>query len=198
MYQAGVGGHVLFDPAELGNLADELVVRAEHLTYGITQLEHQTSLEQGSLNEIQAQIRENQEIISSTPTILPALTPYLSINSGFGYRTHPITGHLQFHDAVDINGRRGDRIVSAADGVVTCAEWKGALGQCVIVQHKYGYETTYGHLELIAVNVGQKVKKGEFLGTMGSTGRATGVHLHYCVIQNGRVVNPLTLFRSGL
>jgi murein DD-endopeptidase MepM/ murein hydrolase activator NlpD len=68
----------------------------------------------------------------------------------------------------------------------------------VIVQHKYGYETTYGHLDTIAVNVGQKVKKGEFLGTMGSTGRATGVHLHYCVIQNGRVVNPLTLFRSGL
>jgi len=198
MYQAGVGGHVIFDPTELGNLANELVVRAENLTYGITRLENQTSLEQVSLGEIQAQIRENQEIINSTPTIIPALTPYLSINSGFGFRSDPITGYRQFHNAVDIAGRRGDRIVAAAAGVVTCAEWKGALGQCVTIQHKYGYETTYGHLESIEVNIGQKVKKGDFLGTMGSTGRATGVHLHYCVNQNGHVVNPLTLFKSGL
>jgi murein DD-endopeptidase MepM/ murein hydrolase activator NlpD len=198
MYQAGVGGHVIFDPSELGNLANELVVRAEHLTYGITRLDHQTLLEQSSLGEIQAQIRENQEIISSTPTIIPALTPYLSINSGFGFRNHPTTGHRQFHNAVDIAGRRGDRIIAAAAGVVTCAEWKGALGQCVTIQHKYGYETTYGHLESIAVNIGQKVKKGDFLGTMGSTGNATGVHLHYAVSQNGHFVNPLTLFKSGL
>lgn len=198
MYQAGVGGHVIFDPSELGNLADELVVRAEHLTYGITRLEHQTLLEQNSLNEIQTQIRENLEIINSTPTIIPALTPYLFINSGFGFRLHPTTGHPQFHNAVDIAGRRGDRIVAAAGGEVICAEWKGALGQCVIIRHKYGYETTYGHLDTIKVQVGQKVKKGDFLGTMGFTGRATGVHLHYAVSQNGHAVNPLTLFKSGL
>lgn len=198
MYQAGVGGHVIFDPSELGGLADELVVRAEQLTYGITRLEHQTSFEQNSLYDIQGQIRENQEIINSTPTIIPALTPYLNITSGFGFRTHPITGYYRFHDAVDIKGRRGDRIVATAAGVVTCADWKGALGQCVIVEHKYGYETTYGHLETITVKVGQKVKKGDFLGTMGCTGNATGVHLHYAVSQNGHVMNPLTLFKSGL
>ncbi len=198
MYEAGVGGHVIFDRSEFGDMAQDLMVRVERLTYGISKLTSKTEMEQASMGEIRSKIRKNHEIIDSTPTILPALTPYLSITSGYGVRTHPITGNRQFHNAVDIDGRRGDRIVAAAAGEVIEADWKGALGQCVIIRHKYGYETTYGHLDTIGVKVGQRLEKGEFLGTMGSTGRATGTHLHYCVTLNGQVLNPVVLFKSGL
>ncbi len=198
MYKAGVGGHVIFDRSEFQGMAQDLLVRVERLTYGVSKLTSQTEIEQTSMEEIRSQIRKNNEIIDSTPTFLPALTPYLNISSGYGVRTHPITGHRQFHNAVDIDGRRGDRIVASAAGEVIEADWKGALGQCVIIRHKYGYETTYGHLDVIAVKVGQKVEKGEYIGNMGSTGRATGAHLHYCVTLNGQMMNPVVLLKSGL
>jgi murein DD-endopeptidase MepM/ murein hydrolase activator NlpD len=198
MYLAGVGGRVIFDPSEYRELADDLVIRTEKMTYGLSQIESQTRYERGSLNEIETKIERNKDIINSTPTIFPAFTPYITINSGFGYRIHPTTGLRTFHGAVDLGGRRGDRIIAAAAGEVITADWDGALGQCVIVRHKYGYETTYGHLDTILVKKGQMVKKGDVVGTMGSTGNATGVHLHYAVSQNGQIINPLTLFKSGL
>ena len=198
MYKAGVGGHVIFDRSEFDNMAQDLVVRVERLTYGVTKLTSQTEIEQASMGEIRTQIRKNHEIIDSTPTFLPALTPYLNISSGYGVRTHPITGRRHFHNAIDIDGPRGDKNVAAAAGTVIEAARNGALGQCVVIRHKYGYETTYGHLDVIAVKVGQKIGKGEYIGNMGSTGRATGPHLHYCVTLNGQVMNPVVLLKSGL
>lgn len=198
MYRAGVGGRVIFDRSEYAGLSGEFVGRMENISYGLTRLHYQTGLEKNSLTEIKTRIKKNREVIDNTPTIWPAFTPFLSINSPFGYRVNPVTGHYHFHEAVDIAGRRGDKVVAAADGVVTWADWKGALGQCVIVQHKYGYETMYGHLDTIKVTQGQRVKKGELVGTMGTTGRSTGVHLHYAIKLNGRAVNPRMLFKAGI
>ncbi|MHB9030745.1 MAG: M23 family metallopeptidase [Candidatus Latescibacterota bacterium] len=198
MYQGGVGGRVIFDRSELSSLSEEMLTKMELITYGVTKLDYQASLERISLGEIQVQLRRNREIIDNTPTIWPAYTPYLSITSGYGNRMHPITGRYQFHDAIDIDGRRGDKIIAAADGMVTTAEWKGNLGQAVIIQHKYGYETTYGHLDAIQVKAGQTVKKGQVIGAMGATGRATGVHLHYGISRNGQVINPRMLLRAAM
>ncbi len=195
MYRAGVGGRVIFDSSAFSGLSKEMLAKMERMTYDITALDHQAALGRTSLGEVQVKIRKDREIIDNTPTLWPAFTPYLSITSGFGNRRHPITGRYHFHDALDIAGRRGDKIIAAADGVVTCAEWKGNLGQCVMVQHKYGYETIYGHLDSIGVRKGQKVKKGDVIGAMGATGRATGVHLHYSVNRNGQSINPRMLMQ---
>lgn len=198
MYQAGVGGRVIFDRSEYTGLSGEFVSRMESMSYGVTRLEYQTTVEKGSLAEIETRIKSNREIIDNTPTFWPALSPFLDINSGFGARINPVTHRFQIHEALDIGGRRGDKIVAAADGVVTWADWKGALGQCVVIQHKYGYETTYGHLDTINIAVGTQVKKGDFLGTMGATGRATGVHLHYAIKLNGQPLNPRMMYKAGI
>lgn len=195
MYQAGVGGRVIFDRSGVEGLGPEMLSRVERMTYDVTRLDHMTDLERTSLGEVRVKIRKNMEIIDNTPTRWPALTPYLSINSGYGSRRHPVTGKYHFHDALDIDGRRGDKIVAAADGVVIWAEWKGNLGMSVKLQHKYGYETIYGHLDTIGVKKGQTVTKGEVLGGMGATGRATGVHLHYSVIRGGETINPKMLMQ---
>ncbi len=197
MYQAGVGGRVIFDHSEFEGLDDELLLRMELITYSVTRIEHQTELGRKSLTEIQTQLRRNREIINNTPTIWPAVTSRLYVTSNYGTRRHPITGRRHFHDAIDIGGRRGDRIIAAADGVVTWASWKGNLGNCVIIRHKYGYETLYAHLNGISVKTGQSVKKGETIGAMGSTGRTTGVHLHYSVYRNGQTINPRMLLRPA-
>jgi len=198
MYQAGVGGRVIFDRSEYSGLSDEMLAKIELLSYGLTRLERRTELGKNSMYEIQSQLKKNRDIIDNTPTNWPAITPYLSITSGFGSRINPVTRRYQFHDAVDIDGRRGDKIIAAADGVVTTAEWKGNLGQAVIIKHKYGYETTYGHLDAIQVKVGETVKKGQVIGAMGSTGRATGVHLHYSISQNGQIINPRMLLKAAM
>ncbi len=198
MYQAGVGGRQIFDRSEYAGLSGEFISRMERISYGVTRLESQTRAEKSSLAEIEIRIKSNRDVIDNTPTIWPAFTPFLTINSGFGARINPVTHRFQVHEAVDIGGRRGDKIVASADGVVTWADWKGAYGQCVIIQHKYGYETIYGHLDTINTKVGQNVKKGEFIGTMGTTGRSTGVHLHYGVKLNGQALNPRMLFKAGI
>ncbi len=196
MYQGGIGGRVIFDSTEFSNLSAGVLTKLELITYGVTRLNYQTILERSSLDQIQTTLRKNNEIIDNTPTIWPAYTPYVSISSSFGNRINPVTGRYQFHGAVDIKGRRGDKIIAAADGVITSAEWKGNLGQAVIIRHKYGYETTYGHLDAILVKVGQSVKKNDVIGKMGATGRATGVHLHYAISKNGQVINPRMLLQA--
>jgi murein DD-endopeptidase MepM/ murein hydrolase activator NlpD len=194
MYKAGVGGYKIFDETSYPDMNPELLNRLKRISYGVTSIVHQTDAEKVSLGEIQGKIREKKVIMDNTPSIWPTRSPYVTINSVFGNRVNPVTGRYQFHDAVDIAGRRGDTVVASAKGNVVFAGWKGAYGQCVIIQHKYGYETTYGHLDRILVTEGQVVERNQEIGKMGSTGRATGVHLHYCVTWHGQKKNPKAFF----
>jgi len=194
MYKAGVGGYKIFDESDYPNVSADLLNRMERISFGMTTLVHQTDAERESLGEIQGKIREKLDRMDNTPSIWPTRSPYVTINSIFGSRINPITGYRQFHDAVDIGGRRGDTVVASARGTVIFAGWKGALGQCIIIQHKYDYETTYGHLDTILVKEGQKVERNQEIGKMGATGRASGVHLHYCVALHGQKANPKMFF----
>lgn len=200
MYRAGVGGREIFNRSEYANagVSDEMLTRLEVITYDLSRLGTWTALEQESLGKIRTQIHKNNEIIENTPTIWPSLTPYLNITSGYGNRLHPVTHRYAFHDGVDIAGRRNDKIIAAADGVVIYAEWKGNLGQAVRIRHKYGYETVYGHLNVIKAVPGQVVKKGDVVGLMGDTGRTTGVHLHYSVYLHGELQNPRYLLQAAI
>lgn len=115
------------------------------------------------------------------------------ISSGFGQRFHPILGYERFHAGVDLAAASGTPIAAAADGQVVSAGWRGGYGQAVSIAHSGGVDTLYGHMSRIAVRAGELVHRGEVIGYVGSTGLATGPHLHFEVRRNGRPVDPLTV-----
>ncbi|MCZ6475250.1 MAG: M23 family metallopeptidase [Gammaproteobacteria bacterium] len=114
------------------------------------------------------------------------------ISSGFGNRTDPFTGRAAFHKGIDFAGREGADVIAVASGVVIWSGDRYGYGQMVEVNHGNGYVTRYAHNSENLVVIGDTVKRGEIIGTMGSTGRATGPNLHFEVLRNGRVVDPLT------
>lgn len=113
------------------------------------------------------------------------------ISSGYGWRIHPITGQRRFHDGLDIAANHGNPVYAYTDGRVVEAGWNGGYGNCVLIDHGNGLKTRYAHLSRIDVRVGQKVKVGQRIGAVGSTGNSTGPHLHFEVIKNGKTQNPL-------
>lgn len=117
--------------------------------------------------------------------------------SGFGTRRDPKTGRTRQHNGVDFAGPRNTAILSTADGVVTHAGWQGGYGNTVTVRHAFGIETLYAHLHSINVREGQRVSRGDRIGGMGTTGRSTGVHLHYEVRLGGRPIDPMTYIRAA-
>jgi murein DD-endopeptidase MepM/ murein hydrolase activator NlpD len=114
------------------------------------------------------------------------------ISSGFGNRTDPFTGRAAFHKGVDFAGREGTDVVAVASGVVIWSGDRHGYGEMVEVNHGNGYVTRYAHNAENLVVVGETVKRGEIIASMGMTGRTTGPNLHFEVLRNGRVVDPLT------
>jgi murein DD-endopeptidase MepM/ murein hydrolase activator NlpD len=127
--------------------------------------------------------------VMSVPSIKPVAN--LSFTSEFGVRSDPFRGTAAMHAGVDIPGAVGTPIYATADGVVGRATWSGGYGNLVELEHGRGLQTRYGHLSKILVAPGSRVKRGDLIALMGSTGRSTGSHLHYEVRMDGRAVNPL-------
>ena len=116
------------------------------------------------------------------------------LTSSFGYRNDPFTGTRRFHYGIDLANTVGTNVTSAMDGVIVDIENRPAgYGKYVVIRHDRGYQTLYGHLSSILVREGQRVRQGQSIGTMGSTGRSTGSHLHFAVYKNNRPVDPLSL-----
>ncbi len=120
------------------------------------------------------------------------------VSSGFGPRRDPLSGAHAFHGGVDIAASRGSPIRAAAGGVVTFADWRGSGGQVVEIQHPAGLRTRYAHADRLLVRVGDRVRSGEAVATVGSTGRSTGPHLHFSVERHGRLVDPSPWLDSGM
>jgi murein DD-endopeptidase MepM/ murein hydrolase activator NlpD len=131
------------------------------------------------------------------PVARPVNAASVRQTSGFGPRRHPLTGRNTMHNGLDWAGPRGTPIRASADGVVKQAGRQGGYGNLVIIEHEFGIETYYAHLNSIDVRAGQRVSRGDRIGGMGTTGASTGVHLHYEVRVNGRPVNPITYIRAG-
>jgi murein DD-endopeptidase MepM/ murein hydrolase activator NlpD len=115
------------------------------------------------------------------------------LTSGFGTRKHPTLGYTKMHRGVDFGAKRGTPIMAAGDGVIEFAAWNGSYGKYVRIRHRGSYSTAYAHLDRIASGVQRtrRVKQGQIIGYVGSTGRSTGPHLHYEVLQGGKQINPL-------
>ena len=171
--EAGIGGTASADPATNGYLA-AAEGRVEHLGR--------------ALDQVESRLSDNLKLISATPSILPVRGLY---TSNFGFRRDPITGQRAFHSGIDVSASPGRPVKVTAAGVVISTEEYGPLGRSVKVAHGYGITTIYGHLSRVNVTPGQRLDRGELVGLVGNTGRATGYHLHYEVHVDGRPVNPL-------
>jgi murein DD-endopeptidase MepM/ murein hydrolase activator NlpD len=142
------------------------------------------------LTSVRSDVDRRNALAAATPSIWPA---HGWLSSMVGNRVDPITGGADYHPGLDISADSGAPVYATADGTVLQASREGAYGNLITIDHGYGLETRYGHLSRYDVKAGEKVKRGQVIGRVGSTGRATGPHLHYEVRVNGRLLNPLQL-----
>lgn len=148
--------------------------------------------------------RETAEVADATDSLVDLLAPHLDLlahtpsiwpvkgflASGFGHREDPIDGEPAFHTGLDIAAPFGSPVQAPADGLVVETGWQQGYGNCIVISHGNGVATLYGHLSKILVKTGQKVKRWQKIGLVGTSGRTTGAHLHYEVHRQGRAVNP--------
>lgn len=126
------------------------------------------------------------------------LRTYKRLSSRFGYRTHPIRGGTRMHKGIDLSARTGTKIYAADNGTVVWSGWRGGFGRCLIIDHHNGYTTTYGHCSKLVADTGDNVRRGDYIGDVGSTGASTGAHLHFEIRHKGTPVNPGNYFKSLL
>ena len=134
-------------------------------------------------------LRDRKEFLRALPVRSPAVGYF---SSGFGVRTSPLTERIKMHEGLDIANVAGTPIRAPADGEVTFAQIKPGYGKTLILDHGYGIETWYGHLQSFAVKEHTRIKRGTLLARLGSTGLSTGPHVHYEVRVHGYPVDPLT------
>lgn len=143
---------------------------------------------QSRLRSVAARVDDQNKLAAATPSIWPAAG---WLTSSMGARRDPFTGDRDFHPGLDISADRGSPVYATADGRIVHAGRASDYGNLVRIDHGFGLESRYGHLERIDVADGATVKRGERIGTVGSTGRSTAPHLHYEVRVNDRLLNPL-------
>ncbi len=146
------------------------------------------------LDDVEESLESQTRVFAATPSIMPVMG---LMTDGFGRRKDPFTGRRAFHRGLDISARRGTPVQAPAGGVVVFTGRNGGLGKTIRVAHGFGFMTVYGHLDSIAVEPGDEVRRGTVLGALGSSGRSTGPHLHYEVHVDGAAVNPLYYMLSS-
>jgi murein DD-endopeptidase MepM/ murein hydrolase activator NlpD len=150
-------------------------------------LESRTAKLDSSFDQLGEAFRERMSQLAATPNMMPVEGWF---SHGYGWRKDPITGERDFHRGIDIVAPAGTEIRAPADGVVARAGRFPQLGRSIDIAHGYGYVTRYAHMSEIVVKPGDRVRRGDTIGLVGSTGRSTGPHLHYEVFRDGRRVNP--------
>ncbi len=150
-----------------------------------------------SYDEVSLLAKRTGEMAQCVPAIPPVALDKVRLSSLFGYRTDPVYGGRRMHQGVDLSGDKGEPIYAPGDGtVVTVKRNYFGYGREIVVDHGFGYQTRYAHLNTMLVKVGDKVSRGDQIATMGNTGKSKGVHLHYEVIYRERRVNPLNYYNE--
>jgi murein DD-endopeptidase MepM/ murein hydrolase activator NlpD len=185
---AGVGGA---EPVSAGSL---LLAAAAHqppspetLAKELDRLSREVNDRSRSFQELIEQLEAKRSVLAATPTIWPVKG---WLTAGFGHRRSPFTGQRQMHEGVDISNSVGTPIIAPADGVVAYAGPLGGFGNVISIDHGYRISTFYAHLQQHKVSRGQRVRRGDVIGLVGTSGRVTGPHLHYEIQVNGSAVDP--------
>jgi murein DD-endopeptidase MepM/ murein hydrolase activator NlpD len=154
----------------------------------LEELKKEIKVTMETVGGIKDYLSEQRDAYVATPRGWPVDDGHMT--SPFGERVHPITGKAEYHTGVDIAAEPGAPVRATADGIVSFAGWSGANGNLVVLEHGLGFSTFYAHNRLVAVKVGQRVRRGDVISYLGSTGNSTGPHVHYEVWHDGKAVNP--------
>ncbi|MCS7019207.1 MAG: peptidoglycan DD-metalloendopeptidase family protein [Cytophagales bacterium] len=195
--KGGVGG-----AEKYRNLLDEGLKREQLIISSfkkLDQLKRQMYVQSKSYDEIVKMQAEREKRLASMPAIRPVADNDLTMFiSGYGMRMHPIYKVRKFHSGCDFAAPTGTPVYATGEGIVRMADYDGGYGKCIEIDHGFGFVTKYAHLSAYTVKVGQRVKRGQMIGRVGSTGTSVSPHLHYEVIKNGQKVNPLGYFFNDL
>jgi murein DD-endopeptidase MepM/ murein hydrolase activator NlpD len=180
--------HALLSLGSKRKIMDEIDT-SDMGAFDINQVQQQIESSMQTVGAIKDYLRTQKDLYLATPRGWPVSG---SFSSPYGGRTNPITGRSEFHRGVDISAGAGTPVTATAEGVVSFAGWNGGGGNLVAITHGQGYVTYYAHNSKIAVEVGQRVRRGDVISYVGSTGSSTGSHCHYEVWHDGKSQNPLT------
>lgn len=163
-------------------------------------LTKQIVVQSRSLDEIAQLAEEKEKLLAAIPAIQPVNNEDLTrMASGYGYRTDPFTKARKFHYGMDFTSPRGTPVYASGDGVVSRADnTASGYGNHIRIDHGFGYESLYAHLYKYNVRRGQKVKRGDLIGFVGSTGRSEAPHLHYEIFKDGERINPINFYYGNL
>jgi hypothetical protein len=194
--KSGFGGVSRYKHMHGFNSSNLMVETAERLD----RISKQLYVQSKSFDEVAKLAKNKENMLASIPAIQPISNKDLKRQaSGFGWRTHPIYKTQEFHPGMDFSAPQGTEIYATGDGVVETADARAqGYGNHVVINHGYGYKTLYGHMLKFAVRRGQKVKRGQLIGYVGSTGLSTGPHVHYEVIKGDKKVNPINFYYNDL
>ena len=160
-------------------------------TKKLNELKKQLYVQSKSYDEIVVLAQNKEKMLEAIPAIQPVANKDLTrVASGYGMRMDPIYHSRRFHAGMDFTAPTGTDIYATGNGRVLSAGWQQGYGNCVEIDHGFGYVTLYGHMHSISVNAGQTVNRGEVIGLVGNTGKSTGPHLHYEVHYKGEIMNP--------
>jgi len=188
----GIGGSIPDDgyPKSMVMEMEQALINEIHKN--VDQLLDEALIQERSFAELLQYLEKQKSILASTPSVWPVMG---WVTSEFGYRVSPFTERREFHKGIDIAARIGKEIVAPADGVVAKVSVNDRwMGNVIWIDHTEDLSTCYGHLLKIEVEVGRKVQRGDVIGYVGNTGRSTGPHLHYSVMEKGVYVNPRRYF----
>ena len=194
--KAGYGGINRYQILK-GYSNSELIINTNEK---IDQISKQLYIQSKSYDEIIELAKNKADMLAALPAIQPVANKNLSrIASGYGYRIHPIYKTRKLHTGMDFSAKSGTPIYATGDGKISkVKKSRIGYGNHVIIDHKYGYKTLYAHMKKYIVHKGKKVKRGEIIGYVGSTGTSVAPHLHYEVIKDGRKINPVNFYYNDL
>lgn len=193
--QSGFGGVNRYEGFEGYDNSDLIV----DINRRMDKLQKRIVVESKSLDEIAELAKNKEKLLAAMPAIQPIENKDLRrISSGYGSRYHPILKIRRMHHGIDFASNVGAKIYATADGTVKKAARVGGFGRMIEIDHGFGFETRYAHLSQMDVRPGQKVKRGQVIGTVGNSGISTGPHVHYEIRKNGQTVDPINYFHGDL
>lgn len=193
--EAGFGGSNKYQDLEYYENSDLMISAARRLD----KMSKQLYIQSKSYDEINGMIKNKTELLAALPAIQPiSKKDMVRIASGFGYRIHPFYKTMKLHTGIDFTAPIGTEIYCTGNGTVVQTDFGSGYGNNVVVDHGFGFKTIYAHMHKITVKKGQKVKRGDVLGTVGNTGLSMAPHLHYEVIKDNVKVDPVNYFYNDL